>query len=319
MGTDHTIKDNNVNPYKIENNLTQDDNFQLLLHNWNRWKNNLTIFLGAGASYGALNGMGKYMPGGYELRNELWTEFMLLDEQKKSFDFNNLGLLTLESAAALAEIKSTRSDLEDFLEERFKIEKPLWQHAVLPYLKPKALFTTNYDDLIELGWRISNNENQLQPVFNDETSELGNKYVPLYKPHGSVVYPHKKPGKGGLVITQFDYFEVVEDRKAMVSQFIPNVKNNCVIFIGYGFNDFDIAAELYKIKKEQSGTKWFAVFPRNDSDVRRMLHDKYGIKQINGTFYEFITALDKAKEFIPDEWKFEKILKELSSKLQGFD
>ncbi len=45
-------------------------------------------------------------------------------------------------------------------------------------------------------------------------------------------------------------------------------------------------------------------FPRDDENVRAMYNERYGIRQINRTFFDFMMDLDQKVNFIPDKWKF---------------
>src|SRR3712207_7932785 len=91
----------------------QDDNLESFVTNWERYSKRLILFLGAGASVGAVNKLDKRLPQAYELRNELYSEFLLPQEQRKGFDFSNLSLVSLEHAAALAEAGGDRRSLEE--------------------------------------------------------------------------------------------------------------------------------------------------------------------------------------------------------------
>lgn len=278
MARDIFRKATNIDPYyKIEN---QDDNFDNLLHNWDDLKDDVILFLGAGASVGALNVAGENLPNAYELRNQIWSRFILSSAERHNYDFSNLSLMSLEHASTLAEIKSSRRNLELYIAEKFQIEKSLWQHGMLPFINAKSLFTTNYDNLIEKGFHTTNFGKPLNLVFNNTTS-INNRFIPLYKPHGTIDYPHSKVSDGGFVITQFDYYEIVDTRQKMLETFISDFQNKSVIFIGYSLFDFDIASILYNLSRKNKTQCWYAVFPRNDSDVRNMLRDKFGIRQIN--------------------------------------
>jgi hypothetical protein len=70
--------------------------------------------------------------------------------------------------------------------------------------------------------------------------------------------------------------------------------------------DMDIGAELYRLRRERR-IPWYAVFPRNDADVRRMYDQKFGILQINRRAVDFLAELDNCINFVPDEWKFRAI------------
>lgn len=308
MARDVFRKSTAIDPY--QRSEQQDDNFENLLHNWSDLKNDVILFLGAGASVGSKNSDGEYLPNAYELRNQIWSRFILNASEKENYDFSNLSLMSLEHASTLAEIKSSRQNLELFIAQKFQTEKALWQHGMLPFMNVKSIFTTNYDNLIEKGFNTTNFGKQLTSVFNNTTS-INDRSIPLYKPHGTIDYPHSLVSEGGFVITQFDYYEIIDTRQKMLESFISDFKNKCVIFIGYSLFDFDIASILYNLARKNKTQAWYAVFPRNDTDVRNMLRDKYKIRQINKSFYNFIYDLDKAINFIPEKWKFENYNKEL--------
>lgn len=302
---DHAMRETDVHPYE-RRTYPEDYNFKNLCDNWQHYKDNLIVFLGAGASIGAINGSGVKLPNAYELRNELWLECMVSAAEKNSYDLNNLGLMTLEHAAALVEVKCGRTILTNYTKSRFQGTKPLWQHVVLPFLNPKAVFTTNYDDLIENGWKLKNIQAdgpQMMSIFKNDNGRHTD-FIPVYKPHGTVEWPGRDIKEGGIVITQFDYYEMLNDKKDMLKSFMENFNNSCVIFIGYSFMDMDIASILYEIRQKNNGIHWYAVFPRDDAEVRNMYATKYSIKQINRTFLDFLVDLDAEVNFIPSDWKF---------------
>jgi hypothetical protein len=100
---------------------------------------------------------------------------------------------------------------------------------------------------------------------------------------------------------------MIPQRKEMLGQFASEFNENCLLFIGYSFQDVDLASTLYEIRQDRSGRNWYAVFPRDNADVRRMYEEKYKIYQINRQFHDFLRDLDDEVNFIPDEWKFDKL------------
>jgi hypothetical protein len=287
------------------------------IHWENLYKGKLLIFLGAGASIGAKNAAGRPLPSAYELRNSLWRKFMLTNEQRKGYNFDNLALMSLEHASALVEQAVGRNAVMNFVREEFSVPKPPWQHVVLYFLEPRAIFTTNYDMLIEQGWNYhakTDNFRRLVPVHAPD-SHISPSCVRLFKPHGSVdeideTGENGLVGQGGVVITQFDYFSMLNSKKQLVNMF-ANLESEfgttCAIFIGYSFLDSDIGSILYGRRHANHGTWWYAVFPRNDARVRNMYLQHFWIQQMDRTFYEFLVDLDEKINFIPEEWKAKNI------------
>ena len=284
-------------------------NMANFIENWEHYGSQLVVFVGAGASVGARGKGGQPLPTAYYLRNQLWQKFMV--KPSDEFDPAQLGLLTLEHAAALVERKCGRAALVDFLSAAFDVALPLWQHTVLPYLRPRAILTTNYDSLIEKGWALHSSTETLGTLRAYHTTESADAspHTPLYKPHGSLERRHMEVGQGGLVISQFDYLEILGSRRKMIKHCLSDLNGKYVLFIGYGLQDMDIMAELYELRNPagKRTIPWYAVFPRNDQNLKEMLSDKLGIRQINGTFLDFMAAADEALGFIPDAWKFEKL------------
>jgi hypothetical protein len=311
MSQDHSRKLAPTTPYERGQYPPTDANLDNLIDNWDRYKDHLIIFLGAGASRGAVNQQGKAFPDAYELRGEIYREFICNAKERDSFNPDQLGTLSLDHTGALAEAKGDPRNLRRFIAEMFKTDQPLWPHAVLPFLRPKAVFTTNYDDLIERGWDASRGDRpagKLTQVFVNK--KINRDHVPLYKPHGSIDYPEIPVKEGGIVVTQFDYFEIINERKEMLEAFMSNFNEHCVLFIGYSFQDMDIASHLYELRKKDPGPRWYAVFPRDDNNVRRMYEEKYRIAQINRRFHDFLADLDTAVNFIDDDdWKFGNLLR----------
>lgn len=278
----------------------KDDNFEDFVSNWGLFQDRLVVFLGAGASIGAKNHKNNRLPNAYDLRNAMWQKFKVAEGAP--FDPEELRLMSLEHAASIIEAKVGRDQLSDYLTETFTCTKPLWSHAALPHLKSKAIFTTNYDELVELGFKGAD---QMPDVICDDHLPTAHR-VPIYKPHGSLSRSNEPIGKGGLVITQFDYFDMISSYRSMLKKTILGFDKKCVLIIGYSFGDMDIGSELYNLRRQSAGTPWYAIFPRADPQVKKMYSKRLGIEQINNTFEGFLRELDGRVNFIPDALKFEQ-------------
>nr|VFJ54477.1 MAG: SIR2-like domain-containing protein [Candidatus Kentron sp. FM]VFJ55383.1 MAG: SIR2-like domain-containing protein [Candidatus Kentron sp. FM]VFK10419.1 MAG: SIR2-like domain-containing protein [Candidatus Kentron sp. FM] len=309
MVHDYEQKPFRIGPYELRENRPSDENLVEFAENLKRgfYKNRLVIFLGAGASIGSLGGNSGEMPlpTAMALRNELWERFML-PMGTTDFDFTQLGAMSLDQASAFAEVKAGRHAVAEFIAYRFRTAQPLWQHAVLPFLNPRALFTTNYDRLIEQGWRASQTKEEIVPIFAGKQQVVPN-YIPLFKPHGSADRALDAVGYGGPVITTIDYFEMLSDKKMLLDQWLATVRGACVLFIGYSMSDMDIGAHLYSARQKNDSIHWYAAFPRADTTVRKYWEGKLRIRPIDRGFAEFMKDLDEWVDFIPKEWKWEQI------------
>jgi hypothetical protein len=312
MASDHSLAPRTAAAYALREDRPRDANLDNLVQNWGEYKERLIVFLGAGASLGARGGLSgeDNLPTAVWLRNDLWQRFMLAPEERGSFDFSSLGMMTLEHASALIESRRGRQLLVEHVRHMYATHRPLWSHLVLPLLRPRAVFTSNYDQLIEQGWATCHAQRHadmpLTPIFA-EKQRLDSAAVPLFKPHGSVDRAADPIGSGGLVITMFDYFTMLTTKKTLLREWLAHFRATCAIFVGYSFMDMDIAGDLFQLRQEEHGLHWYAVFPRGDDDVKRMYHDKFKIQQIDRTFFELLVDLDAAVDFLPDALKWDKI------------
>ncbi len=280
-----------------------DDNLENFIDNWEHYQDQLIVFLGAGASIGATSPTGEKLPTAIGLRDALWSKFMLNASER--LDPPPLGLMSLEHATALIEAKVGRGPLTEDISNRFQVAEPLWPHAALAFLRPKAVYTTNYDELIELGWQQHGDLQRIVHVYSEAQAQarMTHHRVPLFKPHGTAQHANTQVGEGGIVITQFDYFTMLQARRTMLQTFLDNMHASCVVFIGYSFQDMDIASMLHDMRRNDRSRHWYAVFPRSDANMRAMYLQQYGIRQISRKFSDFMAEIGHRLELIPTGWK----------------
>lgn len=307
MTKDHEQKPIDVAPYDLDSDRPPDENLEELAENLkNGYGERLVVFLGAGASVGA-RADGVPLPTAVALRNEIWARFLRPGDD--NFDFGSLGMMPLDQAAAFAETKVGRTLVAEYMAARFRTDKTLWQHAVLPFLGPRSIYTTNYDLLIDQAWRLHAMNSRVSPlveIFAAEQNVVPDR-IPLYKPHGSADRALDPVGSGGPVITTIDYFDMVVDKREMLSRWLAQANNACVVMVGYSMTDMDIAAQLYEIKRGNGGLHWYGVFPRADHTVRNYWAERLRIRPINRRFAAFMADLDERIDFIPAEWKYHSI------------
>jgi hypothetical protein len=97
---------------------------------------------------------------------------------------------------------------------------------------------------------------------------------------------------------------MISQYRKMLNKSMSGFDESCVIVAGYSFGDMDIGSELYEIRRKSSGTNWYAIFPRNDPQVRQMYSDRLKIRQIAMTLEGFLKELDARKNFIDPKHKF---------------
>lgn len=119
---------------------------------------NVVLFLGAGASYGSKNKSGDVIPNGKVLSDLIARKFLGSEYVGKDLAYN----------AELAISESSLFDLQKFVSDIFKEFEPQPYHIKIPSFVWKAIFSTNYDLIIEKSYaRVSPTIQELIPIFKN--------------------------------------------------------------------------------------------------------------------------------------------------------
>lgn len=238
------------------------------------------LFLGAGAtleSGGLLaKDLGKY------IFNELGDTGVNYQE--------DLGKYTQELVN-----KGFREDIEKNIRKRLKNINPNDEFKKIVNIPWKAIYTTNYDDLVEKAYKNSKYyectvEDAEKPKFS-----INNSCIPLYKICGDINerYVESKP----LVITLKDLKLNKFRNEAIIRRLVEDL-NDTFIFLGYSFDDGiikDILESFMKLPRWENIKEKYVILP-NISDELKMDLDIYGIKYIKGTSNEFFRELNEMSD-----------------------
>jgi len=146
------------------------------------------LFLGAGATKGAITSDGKEAPDGLELRDRIAAQFL-------NDDYSS------ESLAWVSELAASATDLftvQDFIADQFRDLKPADYHLLIPSFRWKGIATTNYDRIIENSYKNSKNPVQNVVPFLSNDDRVGEKIknpdsaVAFLKLHGCITRTHDK-------------------------------------------------------------------------------------------------------------------------------
>ena len=273
------------------------------------------LFLGAGASAESLNSAKEPMPTANQIRDKLAQKY--LNTQSTDWDLKYVvELAILEGEGETLIFEEISKMLSGF--------KPSEAHRAIPKFNWRAIFSTNYDTLIEEAYR-----NVINPVqecvafvkdkepYDTRLSQYLNP-VPLLKLHGCI--NHRNDSEIPLVLTPEHYYKVSENRKSLLSRLESWAHETIIIFIGYRLQDPHINELIYKIELNKR-PKWFMVTP-NFEPLEKKLWEHQRIELINSDFSSFMNALEskideksrKLSYFVKDTQKH-PILKYFRSKV----
>lgn len=193
---------------------------------------NCVLFIGAGASISA----------GAPTSNELAKEISKKYLQGHHIDES----LSRISAYVEAKPGFGRVKIIDLLLNKLTQLTISDSHLVIPKINWPAIYTTNYDTLIEkayekYGIRCKAITSSKDLIIN---SQHNSKQVFVYKPHGCILKPES------LVVSEDDYYTSTVNRMAIYRQLEIHKYKNTFLFVGYSFSDFDLSRIWFDVSRE---------------------------------------------------------------------
>lgn len=245
------------------------------------------LFLGAGASYGALDSHGQAVSiSGRDIAQALSDKFL---GGKRSKD-------PLAKVADYAISEAGLTDVQHFLRHILEPLQPASFHKVIAKFRWRAIVTTNYDLLIERAYEQT--PERLQdpvPVIRNSdwkrALETPNS-IPIIKLHGCI--SQSGDISVPLVISNEQYLKYRHGRERLSITFQELAKDYPVLFCGYEIADPHIQAVLFGLEEDTIGRpQYLAVNPAFDGfDERHWAKHRVTVLPIK--YEAFIQGIDRS-------------------------
>lgn len=205
------------------------------------------LFLGAGASLSSLDNQGNSCPSTAELTRKIALEFLGEDAANRETD--------LKSVAFYAENQKSRRDLNKFIINLLSDLEPSIGLKLIPRFKWKAIYTTNYDTLVEKAYDEYPDRAQKLNIITSTSDYVENNEgtVNLYKIHGCIRSAHTDQGR--LIITEDDYVGAEIKRKTLYARLTQDLAHHTFFYIGNSRTDSDLVTLIDLVSRELDGIK----------------------------------------------------------------
>jgi tetratricopeptide (TPR) repeat protein len=184
------------------------------------------LFLGSGIGFYAKDPNGQSAPTGDQLALELAEHFKIPPGDAPS----------LSQIAEIVEIRRGRADLEAFVKKRLTKLEPDETLRWIGSIRWKAIYTTNYDFMIERSYQLVAKPPQ-NPKTISVTSDMvdydPNFEVPIYHLHGLLIGIESPR----IVITERDYSKFREPRRMLFELLKKEFGTSVFLYIGYSNTD----------------------------------------------------------------------------------
>ncbi|MFX0139216.1 MAG: SIR2 family protein [Candidatus Hodarchaeota archaeon] len=228
---------------------------------------NVAIFMGAGASHSAGG------PTGKKLTEMIKEHFPNINNSLNDF---------IEVCQDVIDTPPyNRNELEDFIKSKLDSLQPTQTHKIMTRYNWAAIFTSNFDDLIEVAYRTTNERlKPCQAVFSDRfqanTSDRSKIY--LFKIMGSITASEAESGH--MVLSRADNRRALIRRREYLRLLSDFIKTGTTIFIGYSFRDrlvldiIDDLIEIYGIDRLPWSYAFFDKINKMDEKIQYMFSSR---------------------------------------------
>ncbi|MEO5991282.1 MAG: SIR2 family protein [Ferruginibacter sp.] len=245
---------------------------------------NIVLFLGAGASYGAVHPDGLSMPNGQELSDFIAERFLGNSYKGKALSY----------VAELAISESSLFEVQHFIHELISPFGPSEYHLKISQFPWNRIFTTNYDFVLEEVYK--KNKSSVQELFpvvrnTPEYQILHNeKTLPYFKLHGclSVVNDLELP----LILTIDQFINYQNGRERLFDRLLALAYDYPILFVGYSLSDPNIRSVLQRVDSLKGGKAMSYIVSPTITDEEKRYWESRRFTVFKMTFEELLNILD---------------------------
>ncbi|MFH1935820.1 MAG: SIR2 family protein [Pseudomonadota bacterium] len=244
----------------------------------------VVLFLGAGASHAAGG------PTGEKLTEMIKEKFPSIDQSLNNF---------IEVCQDVIDTPPyNRNELEEFIRNKLNTVQPTGAHRIMTKYDWAAIFTTNFDDLIEVAYRTAPDRlKPCQPIYSEQfqVNPSDRNKVCLFKIMGSITATEGETGQ--MVLSRADYNRALIRRRKYLELLSDFVKTGTIVFIGYSFGDrlaLDIIDDIIEIYGKDRLPWSYALFEQLELDEKvKYMFSSRKIIPIKCNFEKFFEYIEK--------------------------
>ncbi|MDE3022606.1 MAG: SIR2 family protein [Pseudomonadota bacterium] len=248
-------------------------------------RGNAILFLGAGASYDALQSGNTSRISAEKVKEALSDQFLGGKHKDRS----------LMIVADYARSESSLVKVQSSVRNLFIDLEPASFHLKIPTFRWRAIVTTNYDLVIEKAYAKCKNKLQdVVPVTRDgdelQRALSGQNTVPYLKLHGCI--NNYLDTNIPLVLDSNEYAKFKTGRQNLVRTFSEWATESPIIFCGYSLNDENIKEILFDIGDTSQHRDAYLFVDTTFDEIQKRYWLQRRIIPFTNTFEGFLNEID---------------------------
>jgi len=248
-------------------------------------KKKVILFLGSGFAYNAIHPESKKTPFGKELGNMISDQFLGGNYKESSLSY----------ISDLAISQSNLFEVQEFIHYVFNDFSPNQSHLKYASLPWKAIFTTNYDRILEKAYSEIGNKTiqELSVVYRNTPEQQIFKSpnsVPYFKLHGCITYINDP--ELPLILSSEQYLTHLKNRQRLFNKFEELASDYSIVFVGYSNQDHNIRAILQRLESLKSGRPRSYMVSPSFTDIEISYWQERKISPIRMGHEDFISQID---------------------------
>ncbi len=248
------------------------------------------LFLGSGASVGAINYNDVELVTGTRLANRIYNG---CDDLQQAVDF----FIDDKESDGL----DGKKELITFLEDEFNVKQITEAQKLIPSVPWKRIYTTNYDNVVEKAYDKENKKIFSATVSSNAASLLSKKDLIYLHINGYINNLSKEKLNSEFKLSDESYNNDSFTKSKWGELFRMDLKNfSSIIFIGFSLRyDLDIKRILSKYINNFSKEKIFFIVAKDEPENNVRYLKKYGCVESIGMdgFFNQVNSIQKS--FIP--------------------
>ena len=238
------------------------------------------LLLGAGAS------VPSGAPTGRELAHRLWSSVAKCEPMSDEL---------IETSTILSR-RFSRRDVVQAVVDGLRDLKPTGGLLGLPQLSWKAVFTTNFDRLVEAAYKEC--KIPLVPIRSnfDFTNREQDEGTRLFKIHGCISQDREFGDKSSMTLTEQDYATHQKYRQVLFVRLLDTLMSGDVLLIGQSLADrhlSDFVKDVLKVKHDQGAPGAIYVLVFEEDDLRAPILEDRGARVAFGGIDDLLHEMSK--------------------------